>query len=152
MTDTDLIASLSDAEVVALTLYGEARSESHKGRCAIAHVIENRVKAQRRSFGLTAREVCLKPWQFSCWTPKGGEKNYGLVLDAARAIKRAVPLGPSLLDCLAIVDTLSGIPDLTQGATHYLTTALLNEHPPKWTHGLTPCAVIGNHSFFKGVA
>lgn len=150
MTDLELIASLSDAEVVAVTLWGEARNEGHKGRAAIAHVVENRVKDGR--YGKTARAVCLRPWQFSCWTPKGGQANYERVIDAARAIKRATPLGPQLLDCLAIVDTLPSIPDMTMGATHYVTQELFETKPPKWAVGLTPCARVGSHVFFKGVA
>lgn len=152
MTDHDLIASLSDKEIVALTLWGEARGETHTGRAAIAHVIDNRVKAKRHSFGLTSREVCLKRWQFSCWIPEGGAANYQRVIEAGRAIKRCIPLGPKLLDCLAIVDTLQTIPDLTCGATHYLTRELYDEKPPAWTIGLTPCAAIGSHLFFTGVA
>jgi N-acetylmuramoyl-L-alanine amidase len=150
MTDLELIHSLSDAEIVALTIWGESRNESHIGRTAIAHVVENRVKAKRPGYGLTARAVCLRPWQFSCWTPKGGVINYGRVMDAARALFNRVPLGPALLDCLAIVDTLDGIPDPTEGATHYMTRQQF-EDAPKWARGLTPCASIGNHLFFKDV-
>lgn len=149
MTDLDLIASLSDAEVVALTLWGEARGETHTGRAAIAHVIDNRVKAGQ--FGKSARAVCLKHRQFSCWSPDGGKENYGSLIAAARSIKAGHALGPALLDCMAIVDTLSSIPDLTSGATHYMTRQQF-ETNPKWAAGLTPCARIGSHVFFKDVA
>ena len=59
------------AEVLARTLYGEARGEGLPGIEAVACVILNRVafaKARGRYWwGNTVSQVCLKPGQFSCW-------------------------------------------------------------------------------------
>ena len=55
-----------DLSVMARTVYGEGRGDSHEGRLAIAHVILNRARAGGW-WGSAISEVCLKRWQFSCW-------------------------------------------------------------------------------------
>lgn len=55
-----------DIDILARTIYGEARGEPWEGKIAVAWVVRNR--AERGGWwGDTIREVCLKPWQFSCW-------------------------------------------------------------------------------------
>lgn len=155
MTDHELIASLSECNVVALTLYGEARGEAIEGRIAVANVIRNRVKAGRAGFGLTSRDVCLKAWQFSCWLPQGGADNYATVLEAARTLTRPPDLvtGPILTECVWIAEGLLAwrFGDTVKGATHYVTSALYASRKPAWAVGLTPVASIHSHLFFAGV-
>lgn len=153
MTDHELVAELSERDVVALTLYGEARGEAIEGRIAVANVIGNRAKAQRASFGLTTRDVCLKAWQFSCWLPQGGADNYAAVLDAARALTRPDNTPPMLAECVWIADGLLGhrFGDTVKGATHYLTADLYARQKPAWSVGLQPVASIHKHLFFAGV-
>ena len=56
----------SDLNIMAKTIWGEARGEPYNGQVAVAWVIRNR--AERGGwFGNTIREVCLKDQQFSCW-------------------------------------------------------------------------------------
>ena len=55
-----------DIDVLARTIYLEARGETHEGRIAVAHVIKERTEAKGR-WKDTVLEVCLQPWQFSCW-------------------------------------------------------------------------------------
>jgi len=40
--------------------------------------------------------------------------------------------------------------DPTNGATHYYARQLMR--PPAWSVGRQPCARIGGHDFFKGIA
>ena len=47
MTLDPLFATLDDAQVIALTLYGEARGEGVEGRIAVANVIRNRLTSGR---------------------------------------------------------------------------------------------------------
>jgi len=151
MTESTLLAALSESQVLALTAYGEARDQPIDGRIAIVNVIRNRVKAQRASFGRTARAVCLKPWQFSCWRPEGGKANYDVVLAAARTLTQPDGIvGPILRECVWIAEgALAGaFRDSTRGATHYLTAALYGAAPPAWARGLTPVCRIGAHVFF----
>jgi len=75
-----------DRRVLAITLYAEARGESHQGRWWVAWTIRNRVE-RRRWWGKvnlwdeyeyfvkdkiephSFAAVCLFKWQFSCWNP-----------------------------------------------------------------------------------
>ncbi len=61
-----------EADVLARTLWGEARSEGHVGMEAVASVVLNRVKVARDHggkywWGANIVQVCQKPYQFSCW-------------------------------------------------------------------------------------
>ena len=75
-------------DVVARTLWGEARGEGVAGQIAVAWVIRNRVHdANPRSWwGEGYIGVCHKSWQFSCWNP--GDPNYPY-LSGARPIPQA---------------------------------------------------------------
>lgn len=145
-----VLDALTDVQIVALTLFGEARGEGPDGRIAVANVIANRVAAQRTAFGGTAREVCLKPAQFSCWSDAGGPLNHRVLLDTAVALARG-EVGPVLRECLWIADGLlrRQFVDNTHGATHYLTTDLLATAPPAWAQGQTVRARIGAHAFLR---
>jgi len=70
--ETDLHSQRKrEVDVLARTIYGEARGETVRGKEAVACVIMNRVRrAQERGgywWGASVEKVCLKPWQFSCW-------------------------------------------------------------------------------------
>ena len=49
--------------IVAMTILAEARGEGNAGMYAVAGCIK--VRAQERK--LAYHDVCLQPWQFSCW-------------------------------------------------------------------------------------
>lgn len=131
-------------EVLARTVYGEARGEPVRGKEAVAAVVLNRVaRAAARGgywWGHSVVSVCLKPWQFSCWNPgdpnrdkllavTAGDRGYAVCLRVAR---RAVA---------------GALRDPTGGATHYHVLDL--EPPWAWRH--VPCAQIGNHLFYNTV-
>lgn len=148
--DADLISVLSDRDVVALTLWGEARGEDIGGRIAVANVIRNRAAGHR--FGTTAREVCLWPHQFSCWTNVGGaDSNFRLVLATARFVATGDRPGPLVRECQWISQGLltDSFVDNTHGATHYLTATLYATAPPSWATSARVLAHIGNHIFLR---
>jgi N-acetylmuramoyl-L-alanine amidase len=154
MTDKELIRQLAPLHVVALTLYGEARNTNESELRAIASAILNRVKAQRRDWGLTADAVCLDPWAFSCWRAEGGERNYDAVLDAARFFLRPdYQFGPAMRRCLAVArDVVAGtLPDTVKGSTHYMTLTMWQKHPPAWAKGKTPTVIVSSSVFFAGI-
>lgn len=131
-------------DALARTLYGEARGEPVRGKEAVAAVIVNRVRrAQARSgywWGNTIEEVCLRPWQFSCWNP--GDPNLAKIL--------AVEPGNRVFDCcIRIARRAAGgfLADPTDGATHYHAR---NTTPP-WARDREPSAVIGSHLFYNSV-
>lgn len=152
MTDQDLRAELSEHHAVAATIWGEARGTSTVGRAAVASVILNRVKACRPHWGLTAKGVCFAPKQFSCWSPAGGRVNYESTMDAARAFHRGDVAGTVSRECidLAIAVVAGTLPDVTNGASHYVTRELFeSDAPPAWAVGKLPCAAICGHVFLK---
>ena len=131
----------TETDILARTLYGEARGEDLKGIEAVAAVILNRVRYAAaggpRWWGRTVREVCLKPAQFSCWNaadPNRAKLTGDLADDPAFAICRRVA-----------VRAIKGIlPDPTHGATHYHALSV----NPRWASALIPTAQIGNHLFY----
>lgn len=151
MTDLQVRESLTEPQVMALTMYGEARSEPIEGRISVGCVIRNRVEAGR--YGSNYRDVCLKKWQFSCWLPEGGLANYEIVMAHARMLLRKDRMVPVMRECLWIADGLIAdvLLDRTKGCTHYMTKALYESAPPKWARGRKPDRTIGAHVFFAGV-
>ncbi len=135
---------LSEVEVLARTLYGEARGEELAGIEAVASVILNRVAfAKRRGrywWGNDVKSVCLKPAQFSCWNEADPNRKRLLALN---------PRDPAYRLCKRIAKrAVAGeLPDQTDGATHYHTHAV----DPFWARGHVPVAEIGNHLFYKNI-
>lgn len=157
LQDAAIVAQLTPAQRVGLTLYGEARGSSQTLRVAIASAIGNRVRARRRSWGLTADEVCLKPMQFSCWSPAGGAANYQTVIDAARQLVAGGSFDghPILCGCLVLgAEVVAAVlPDSVAGATHYYSPRSMQPpgRVPAWAVGLKPVAFIEKTFFFAGV-
>ena len=131
-----------EIDVLARTLWGEARGEGVSGMQAVACVILNRVEVSRRLggywWGNNILQVCHKPYQFSCWNK--GDANYQKLLSvneedihfatAKRVARRAM---------------LGFLKDETKGATHYHARNIL----PDWAKAHKPCAMIGRHVFYR---
>lgn len=140
MTVTD-----RDRDVLARTLYGEARGEGLAGMLAVAWTIRNRVNdGQERSWwGEGYAGVCQQPYQFSCWNK--GDPNYPSVSGA-----RQIPFR-ELAQCQIAADQVidGNVPDPTGGATHYYATTL--SRAPAWAASAKPTLKLGSHMFFKDV-
>lgn len=128
-------------DVLARTLWGEARGEGTGGMEAVASVILNRVEiAQKKGsywWGNNIIQVCQKPYQFSCWNRADPNFRKLQAVDAhdlyfatAQRIARR-----------ALAGTLK---DQTGGATHYHANNVL----PYWAKRKTPTASIGRHIFY----
>jgi N-acetylmuramoyl-L-alanine amidase len=135
----------NDIDIVARTLYGEARGEGYRGMQAVANVIMNRVAMadSHRHFGDgSPASACQAPWQFSCWNEN--DPNRQKILD--------LPDGDPLFEQALLIagDAVNGIlTDITDSATYYY----VNGSPiPEWAEGENPCANIGKHLFFKNIA
>lgn len=129
----------SPADILARTLYGEARGESVRGIEAVAAVVINRVR-RAGWWGDSVETVCRKPWQFSCWN-EGDPNRTRLekVDESDRVFRICVRIARR-----AIAGTLD---DPTGGATHYHTRSI----SPAWAKALHPCAEIGGHLFYNDV-
>lgn len=132
-----------DINIFARTLYGEAEADDVDDAEAIAAVVMNRVRW--KNWPKTAGEVCLQPFQFSCWNP--GDPNRARIL--AADVK-----SPWFTTCRAIaVRALSGqLEDKTNGATHYYASYIPT---PRWARGKTPSYVNTygryQHLFFNDI-
>lgn len=127
--------------VAALTVYGEARGEGTEGMAGVAWVIRNR-KEDRR-WPPNYLDVCLQPWQFSCWNDDDpNREKLAKVNFRDRHFKEAFSI--------AVITLLSNCTaDITSGANHYLHWKLAQSNPPSWYKEDKITEKIRNHVFLK---
>ena len=129
-------------DILARTLWGEARGEGVAGMRAVAHVVLNRVRLAQagavRWWGDDIVGVCRKPYQFSCWNRT--DPNRPRVL----AVSGRDPVFATALHIARDVLERGG-PDPTFGATHYHAQGVV----PYWARGHAPVSVIGRHLFYR---
>lgn len=156
-----------DLNVLAQTIWGEARQEGTKGMLAVGNVIKNRAEANKKMFGQGIRGVALKPKQFSCWNQ--GDPNREKLKDILQYDKlvslRQSPTGEpfnewfkkfkntgeyleykSYLKAKEIAKQIldGSAPDPTKGAVYYHTLDV----KPIWRTKLDQVAQYGNHVFY----
>lgn len=135
-----------DIEVLAKTMYGEARGEVAKvngglaSLIAVGNVIMNRVR-ENTWYGDSVSDVCQKPWQFSCWNENDPNR---IKLLNLRANDNEI-----YNECLVIASQLveGRVIDLTKGSNHYHVKSMLRK--PRWSKGKKPVFRIGSHVFYK---
>jgi len=130
---------MTDVEVLARTIWGEARGEGLAGMEAVASVILNRVAAGR--FGAGIAGVCQRPKQFSCWND-GDPNRAKLLAVTERDARYALALH------IARRALGGALADRTFGATHYHAAYVF----PRWARGHAPVTEIGRHIFYAGIA
>lgn len=121
---------------LAEALYFEARGETVKGQFAVAEVIMNRVKSARFPGSVCGVINQGTGRKYQCqftYTCDGIAEN----IHEPRAWDRVGKVARMALDGRA--------PALTQGATHYHTTAVR----PRWSRVYTHTASIGVHRFHR---
>lgn len=127
-----------EIEILARTLFGEARGEALSGKVAVAQVILNRAR-KGGWFGSSIKEVCLKPWQFSCWNKNDPNRKKIEAVDTSH---------PIFATCLLVADlAVHGLlADETNGADHYFAKSIPE---PYWAKGQQAVAEIGGHLFYS---
>lgn len=116
-------------DIVAATLILESGGEYSTGAMqAVNEVIVNRSIKRR----ITGAEVCLQPYQFSCW-------NTGTL-----ASKLAIAMRHSRWTEACVIAT-SRPTNYTKGADHYHADYC----NPYWAKHMTVTVVIGRHIFYK---
>lgn len=121
--------------VVAATLYAEARGEPEEGQIWVVWVIKNRALKNQTYWGGNSMElVCLHPNQFECWN--GKESIY-------------VGQEPKIFEnCKKIVQkVINSNSDPTGGCDHYNNPSI--EGYPGWTQNCNFIRKIGDHQFYK---
>ncbi|MCW6036369.1 cell wall hydrolase [Spirulina subsalsa FACHB-351] len=126
-----------DLDIMARTIFGEARGESELGQIGVGWVIMNRV-GKKTWYGRTVGEVCLKPWQFSCWN--SNDVNHSII----KSVEESNPVFKQCRESAEKVLTAS-VPDPTGGATHYHANSIAR---PTWAKSATFTVQIGNHLFY----
>ena len=130
--------NITNAYIVATTLWGEARGEGTKGMQAVMNVIMNRGKQDFQK----ARSIVLQPKQFSMWNKVSDPEKL------AFAVANKYRDDKTWKECVRIVDlAMKGkLPDVTGGATFYFNPKKAN---PSWAKKMIRTASIGNHDFYK---
>jgi spore germination cell wall hydrolase CwlJ-like protein len=128
-----------DLETLAKTIYGEARGEFYRfGPASLIAVANVAVNRKEKGFSESVHDVCLAPYQFSCWNRN----------DPNRPLIVAMKYGacPIFDKCWETAENvLSGKwPDLTDGCDHYHERSL----KPYWATYRKPKRIFGRHFFY----
>ncbi|WP_010297196.1 cell wall hydrolase [Candidatus Odyssella thessalonicensis] len=135
---------MNDVQILARTIYGEARGEYYRvdgglaSLIAVGNVVNNRYK-QQSWYGKTIAEVCQKPYQFSCWNPN----------DPNQKLITTTIMDPLFDICLDVADRIikDEWPDLTRGCDHYHAASMATF--PTWSLSSKPQLKIGQHIFYN---
>lgn len=155
-TDQEIRVLLSTIQILALTLWAEARGEGRAGLVAVGNVIRNRAN-NPGWWGRSISGVCLKPWQFSCWNPGTDPNHLRLLAQANLLLDGLQPDGKMTL-CLAVAEGIVGgtTLDTVHGADHYYAPRAMKPAGscPAWAKdpkGVTmpPVAIVGGHWFYR---
>lgn len=104
--------------VFACGLCGEARGDGRPGMEAVAQVVMNRTNHRNGRFGGSAKEVWLRPWQFSCFNMN--DPNRAKALDFWETDPKSYALAEAIVS-----EALGGaLTDTVGPATHYCTLKL----------------------------
>lgn len=140
-----MTVSDKDRDILARTLWGEARGDGLTGQIAVAWTIRNRVfDGKDKSWWSEGYAgVCLKPYQFICWNKSDPNYLYltGVTVIPARELAQAFKAAD-------LVNT-GDEPDPTGGATHYYATTM--PKAPAWAAKAKQTLKQGHHVFFKDV-
>lgn len=134
-----MTCTLTDpVDVLARTIWGEARGEPSGGMEAVASVIMNRV-SHSRWWGHDVISVCLEREQFDCWDMDDPNRQQCLKVDTT---------DPVFVRALEIADcAIQGVlKDMTLGADSYVD--LRFEHPD-WAVPEKETVKIGNQTFYR---
>jgi spore germination cell wall hydrolase CwlJ-like protein len=126
----------ADVELVAKTIWGEARSEGHKGMIAVGKVIVNRALHPHR-WPNSVKEVVFQSKQFSCWNRKDPNR---------KLLSRIDQTDPTYQQAYQIAISLLKRPSFKSNGAFYYHTKQVN---PEWAQTMTPLNEIGNHIFYS---
>ena len=124
--------TLTDQQVIAMTILGEARGEGQLGMYAVACVIAQRAENRK----LSARKVCLQKYQFSCW----------LSSDLNR---RKLPGLLKTKNATYALYLAKNIGRMDRAFMNYADHYYAGQKVPYWARGKRPVKRIGAHTFFR---
>ena len=121
-----------------VTVFQEAEGEPYRGKVAVAEVILRRMKKKYMSDGTVAGTV-LRKYQFSGMNTDSSNRIRSFKIDTS------VPVVDECVRAWVEADKGS---NLVPGCLHYYNANIVS---PPWAEGAEVVAVIGNHTFLKGV-
>lgn len=153
--NVDDFGHLDPVQIMGLTVYGESRGESRAGRIAVATVIMERVE-HRTWDGKSIEEVCLWPYQFSCFLPN--DSNRIMLKRIADDWDYHFSIDRDLFTCFYVAKGISDgtiFRDQDLQKVHccqYLNPKIAQKTRSKWlAAGMRSIKVIGGHEFFAEV-
>lgn len=147
--ELDLVKSLSQEEILGLTIVGEGRGEPIESQVAIGCVIRNRMHNSPSRYA-NLSDVILEPKQFSCWNDNDVNKAYLFEL-AQQLINGQKIDDPYIRQCFLVAKGIVNwdIIDNTRGAMYYLTHDLFINNPPSWAKRPKNSVYLGEQVYFK---
>lgn len=124
---------IPEMTIVAMTLFAECAGEPLEGKMAVMSAIANRA-SQKKSL----RDVCLSPYQFSCWNGHRGKHS---MLKKYYAGKFT---GSAWEDCKRVVEMWADGTLPKTKYTHYYNPKLCK---PTWAGKMKNTKRIGRHLF-----
>ncbi|MBL4589088.1 MAG: cell wall hydrolase [Alphaproteobacteria bacterium] len=140
-----------EIDVLARTLWGEARSEGVQGMEAVACVVLNRVEVARKMagywWGNNTIQVCQKAYQFSCWNKSDPQYRRVISDPQYRRVISVTEKDVYFATCMRVARRAlwALIDDPTNGATHYHGDYV----NPVWADINKKTKIIGRHIFYK---
>ena len=143
----DTFSHLSEAQLMALTIYGESRGESREGKIAVGSVILERVE-HREWDGKTLHEVCLMPYQFSCYLP--GDPNFHALKLIAENWPVKFMRSQVLQECYQVADGLirGDISRTPEIAAAHCCQYKTKKASAAWAKKMKVILTIGQHEFY----
>lgn len=139
---------LTNEEILGLTIYGEARGESIEGQTAVGCVVRNRLTIGVSKYK-SYHDVCLEPFQFSCWN--SNDPNKKILMALASDLVAGRPFNDlNYQQCLFIALGIVNwkIKDNVNTARNYMTKSLFeSDKRPGWAKNPIKVTTIGNHNF-----
>ena len=129
--------NMTDVELMARTVWGEARGEGVEGMIAVANVIMNRMSDSNR-WGNTISAVIRQPFQFSVWNKNDPNRlRAGYITERDPHFRTALDISRKVVN--------NELTDVTNGANHYHSRAV----NPRWARSDRITARIGRHIFYR---
>lgn len=130
-----------DVDLMARTIWGEARGQSDKEMEAVANVIVNRLIDGR--WGDNLRSVIMFPYAFTCHYDGNKRKLNAVTIDDHRFV-RALKISRDVLE--SRLNNGHNHTDPSNGATHY------HAHwvKPRWANKKMVVAMFSGHVFYAG--
>lgn len=130
-----MIGTQNDVWAVTRTIFGEARGAGALGMYGVACVISNRLQLDTW-FGDTWSNVCMKPFQFSCWNDDDPNRSYISDYDEKTALYNNDLISFKAAQKIAYLFCQNNGVDVTMGSTHYYDNSI--NLPQSWAKSWMP--------------